>query len=124
MNAGLGCPLHKFTVRINGAGYTGTIQFRAPYGKKLLSLPYYLKQQNRKTVLWDLEPNTDPEVNASADSIVQYVLGHVQPGSIILLHPMVDKQGTSINSIQGIVEGLKRKGYSFKTVTELLEMAS
>lgn len=106
---------------IREIGYKDTIQFRPPNGKKLLFLPYYLKRSNRKTILWDLEPNTYPEVNSSADNIVKYVVDNTKPGSIILLHPMYDEKGNTINAVKGIIEGLKKKGYTFKTINDLLE---
>lgn len=105
---------------IREMGYYEPIQFRPPNGKKLVFLPYYLKQHNRKTILWDLEPDSYIEINSSSDKIVQYVIDNVKPGSIILLHPMYDSKGNTINAIKGIIEGLKSKGYEFKTINELL----
>jgi chitin deacetylase len=105
---------------IREMGYKEPIQFRPPYSKKLLFLPYYLKQHDRKTILWDLEPNSFPEINSRSDNIVKYVVDNVKPGSIILLHPMYDNKGTTIGALKGIIEGLKNKGYEFKTVNELL----
>jgi peptidoglycan-N-acetylglucosamine deacetylase len=37
---------------IEKAGFHGDIVFRPPNGKKLFVLPYYLKQHNRKTLMW------------------------------------------------------------------------
>jgi chitin deacetylase len=106
---------------IREMGYKDPIQFRPPNGKKLIFLPYYLKQHNRKTILWDLEPNSYPEINSSSDKIVKYVADNVKPGSIIILHPMYDNKGTTIDAIRGIIQELKNKGYEFKTINELLE---
>lgn len=116
--------IEKTDTLIRTAGYTGDIQFRPPNGKKLLLLPWYLHNHNRKTILWDLEPNSIPEVDASADAIVKYVVDNARPGSIILLHVMHDSTGNSIGAIQGIAEGLKAKGYEFVTVGELLRYNS
>lgn len=44
-----------------------TSTFRPPYGKKLLELPYYLDQHDRKTIMWDVEPDS-VESDASARS--------------------------------------------------------
>lgn len=107
---------------IRSAGYEGDIPFRPPYGKKLLLLPYYLHRHGRTTVMWDLEPNTIPEVNAGAENIARYVVDNARPGSIILLHVMYDAEGNSIGAIKGIAEGLKAEGYRFVTVSELINM--
>ena len=103
---------------IRNLGFEGTIQFRPPNGKKLFMLPCYLSQTGRKTILWDLEPNSDPQINAGAKSIADYVVQNARPGSIILLHPMNDQK--SIDALPLIIEGLHAKGYAFKTINELL----
>ncbi len=105
---------------IREAGYTGEILFRPPNCKKLFVLPYYLSQNNRRTVTFDIEPNSYPETNASAQSIADYVIENARPGSIILLHPMYDDY--SLDAIALIIQGLKEKGYAFKTVSELLQL--
>lgn len=105
---------------IKELGYEDPIQFRPPYGKKLVLLPYYLYRHDRKTIMWDIEPNSYPDINSSVERIVEYVVNNAKPGSIILLHPWNEKNNNSIEAIQGIIEGLRNKGYEFKTVNELL----
>lgn len=106
---------------IREAGYEQEIVFRPPNGKKLFLLPYYLKQHNRKTIMWDVEPDSFPEIGFSSEKITQYVLDNTRPGSIILLHVMYDSRKESVEAIEGIVKGLRQQGYTFKTVSELLE---
>lgn len=113
--------IEKTDSLIKEAGYHREILFRPPYGKKLFMLPYYLKQHNRKTIMWDLEPESYPEVANSSENITKYVLENTKPGSIILLHVMFDSRKESVKSIEGIVTGLRQQGYTFKTVSELLE---
>lgn len=113
--------IEKTDVLIREAGYHGKIHFRPPYGKKLFLLPYFLKQNNRKTIMWDLEPETYPEVASSSENIVKHVLDNAKPGSIILLHVMHDSREESAKAIEGIVRGLRKEGYTFKTVSELLQ---
>ena len=105
---------------IRQAGYQGEILFRPPYGKKLFALPYYLSKNGRKTITWDVEPNSFPEIDSSSEKIVAYVLEKTQPGSIIILHVMYSSRKESMKAVKGIVDGLKARGYSFKTVSELL----
>ncbi len=105
---------------IRSIGYTGDITFRPPNGKKLFILPWYLNKQNIKTVMWDIEPDT--YFSDDTDAIVKYTLDHVQPGSIILLHPfceincLADRQALPL-----IIDSLQKSGYTFVTVSDLLE---
>lgn len=106
---------------IRAAGYQGEIHFRPPFGKKLFALPYYLSKTNRKSIMWDVDPDSYPEIAADSDRIVEFVLSKTQPGSIILLHVMYANRRESLKAVKKIVEKLKEQGYSFKTVSELLK---
>lgn len=105
---------------IRAAGHQGEIYFRPPYGKKLFTLPYYLAKTGRKSVTWDVAPDSDPDIAADSDKIAEHVLSKARPGSIIILHVMYGSRGESLEAVKKIVEGLKAQGYSFKTVSELL----
>jgi peptidoglycan/xylan/chitin deacetylase (PgdA/CDA1 family) len=99
-------------------GYRGEIHFRPPFGKKLVVLPWYLYRHGRKTITWDVEPETYPEIAKRADTIVSHVLQKTRPGSIILLHPMWNAQTRA--AMPRIIDGLRARGYSFVTVDQLL----
>ena len=105
---------------IREAGYRGDIHFRPPYGKKLFILPYYLWRHGRKSITWDVEPDSYPEIAADQNKIVEHVLANTRPGSIIILHVMYPNRRESMKSVKMIVEGLRAEGYEFKTVSELL----
>lgn len=107
---------------IRRAGQSGDVHFRPPYGKKLLLLPLHLASAGRKNVFVDVEPDSHPDVAASADRIVEHVLARAKPGSIILLHAENRRRGESFRAVSGIVDGLKARGYAFVTVSELLAM--
>jgi chitin deacetylase len=109
---------------IRQAGYQGTIHFRPPFGKKLFLLPRYLAKNARKTITWDVEPESYPEIDADSNRIVQHVLANTSPGSIILLHVMYQSRGESRKSVRRIISRLKREGYSFKTVSEMLAITN
>jgi peptidoglycan-N-acetylglucosamine deacetylase len=106
---------------IRKAGYKGKIHFRPPYGKKLIGLPYYLDKHDRNTILWNIEPETYPEIASDSTKIVKHVSRNIQPGSIILLHVMYESRKESMKSVKGIIKDLKEKGYTFKTVSEMVE---
>ncbi len=107
---------------IRDAGYSGDIHFRAPFGKKFLLLPYYLSRRGKRNIMWDVEPNTFPEIDRDAGKIVDYTLQHTRPGSIILLHIMYKGREESMKAVSGIIKGLQEQGYEFKTVAELLAL--
>lgn len=105
---------------IRTAGYQGEIYFRPPFGKKLFTLPYYLAKTGRQSIMWDVEPESYPEIAADADQIADYVVAKTQPGSIIILHVMYPSRGASLNAVPPIIERLRAQGYRFATVSELL----
>ncbi len=106
---------------IREAGYEGEITFRPPYGKKLFFLPYYLNKHDRPTILWNLEPETDPDIAADSEKITDDIVTRMEPGSIVLLHVMYESRKESLDSVEDTIEALKKKGYTFVTVSELLQ---
>ena len=106
---------------IRAAGYEKTAHFRPPYGKKLFALPFYLSQTERRTITWDVEPESFAEIAKSSEAIARHVLDNTKNGSIILLHVMYDSQKKSLRAVKPIIEGLKQKGFRFVTVSELIE---
>ena len=105
---------------IRATGYEGETTFRPPNGKKLLALPRYLAEHDRRTITWDVEPDSYPEVAASSDKIVDYADEHVRPGSIILLHAMYPSREQSRLAVGPLIDRLQDRGYEFVTVSELL----
>ncbi|MDQ0415957.1 chitin deacetylase [Croceifilum oryzae] len=112
--------IEKTDQLIRDTGYQKEILFRPPNGKKLVFLPYYLSQHNRKTIMWDIEPDSYEDIGSNSDKIVQHVKENVKSGSIILLHVMYKNREESLKSIKGVVESLREQGYTFRTVSELL----
>jgi peptidoglycan/xylan/chitin deacetylase (PgdA/CDA1 family) len=113
--------IQKTDAEIRAAGFKGEIVFRPPFGKKLIGLPEYLASENRKTVMWDIEPESYPSVAVSTDAITHYTVEHTQPGSMILLHAMYAGGEKSRNALKPLIEQLKSKGYEFVTVSELIK---
>lgn len=107
---------------IRDTGYTGEITFRPPNGKKLLALPHYLAEHGRKTVMWDVEPNSYRDVDRSADATARYTAEHVTPGSIILLHGMYEGREATRQALGPLIDQVRDRGYRFVTVSELLTL--
>jgi peptidoglycan/xylan/chitin deacetylase (PgdA/CDA1 family) len=109
---------------IRVAGQRGPIRFRPPYGYKLVALPWVLARTGRTTVTWSVEPDSYADVATSSGSIVRYVLDHVRPGSIILLHAWYPSRRTSREAIGPLVDSLHVRGYEVTTVGALLDTAA
>lgn len=109
---------------IRSAGQTGAINFRPPYGVKGIGLPYYLARTGRRTIMWDLEPDSDTAIASSSEAIAAHVIERAGPGSIVLLHVMYPRRRPSLEAVPAIIEGLRSKGFEFVTVSELLDASS
>src|SRR5262245_6429482 len=59
---------------IRAAGWRGRILFRAPFGRKLIGLPWYLARHDRINITWDVDPESDPDIDHHTDRIVEFVL--------------------------------------------------
>lgn len=108
---------------LRAVGVQGRVHVRPPYGWKLLGLPWYLWRTGRTTVMWDIEPESDPEVAARPERIVRHVLDRVRPGSVILLHPWYRSRATSLAALPMLVDSLVARGYRLVTVDDLLRHA-
>ncbi len=104
---------------IKKAGWSDEITFRPPYSTKLVTLPFYLSKNNRKTITWDVEPETYVE---KSEDLIKHTLDNTKNGSIILLHVMYNSRAESMKSVRPIIRGLRKKGFEFKTVSEILAM--
>lgn len=111
--------IEKTDALIRQAGYKDEILFRPPYGKKLFTLPYYLSRNNRKSITWDVEPET---FFKKTEDIINYTTSNTKNGSIIILHVMYKSGKESMNAVRPIIKALKEKGFEFKTVSELLKI--
>ncbi|MDM5206234.1 polysaccharide deacetylase family protein [Cytobacillus kochii] len=111
--------IDKTDALIHEAGYKGEIDFRPPNGKKLVFLPYYLKQKEKETITWNIEPDT---FFTTPEEKIDYVLEEIHPGSIILLHPMYNQSGDELQVIEEILKALTEEGYRFVTVDDLQEL--
>jgi peptidoglycan/xylan/chitin deacetylase (PgdA/CDA1 family) len=107
---------------IRAAGHRGPIHVRAPYCKKIVGLPWYFAKHDRTHVTFDVEPESDPELDRDGAKLARHVIDHARPGSIILLHPWYANRGRTRAAVPAIVAGLEAKGFTFVTVDELLRM--
>lgn len=112
--------IERTDAAIRAAGYEGEIMFRPPYGKKLLTLPWYLSRHDRKTIMWDVEPESFPDVADDASALASHVIEQTRNGSIIIMHVMYRSREVSRQALPLIIDGLRQRGFEFVTVAQLL----
>ena len=93
--------------------------FRAPYlqyDKRVTNILSALKLKlvSAKVFCKDAKPNIDPQV------IIKNVLNNISPGAIVLGH----ERAHTIEALKTIIPELKKRGYKFVTVSELLTIKS
>jgi peptidoglycan/xylan/chitin deacetylase (PgdA/CDA1 family) len=71
-----------------------------------------------RTVNWDVDPRDWS--NPGSEAIYANVVGHVQPGSIVVMHDGGGPRGETLAALPRIIDTLRGRGYRFATVTELL----
>ncbi|MBI5510724.1 MAG: polysaccharide deacetylase family protein [Deltaproteobacteria bacterium] len=103
---------------LRGAGFTGDLLFRPPYAKKLLVLPYVMREMGRKTITWDVEAHDTETQDAAALS--SNVLDNVRPGSIVLFHDGGPPKPGTIEALDKVLSVLRSRGFELVTVSQLL----
>lgn len=119
--ARIGEEIERTDTAIRAAGYEGEIMFRPPYGKKLLTLPWYLSRHERKTIMWDVEPESFPDVAGDTAAFAKHVIEQTKNGSIIIMHVMYRSREISRQALPLIIDGLRQRGFEFVTVSQLLD---
>ena len=87
--------------------------FRPPFGCNRESLA---RKAGMFQVFWDVDPK-DWEVQ-NTDSVVNHVLKHIEDDDIILMH---DEYKTTVEATKILIPELKKMGYVFVTVDELMQ---
>lgn len=95
-----------------------TSLFRPPGGVLNNGVAGYARSQKYAVVMWSVDPGEN-HPSRSASMLVNNVLSNARPGKIVLLH---DIHPRTVQALQQIIDGLKKQGYRFVTVPELLAM--
>lgn len=96
--------------------------FRPPRGLLDGTVFSIASEEKYWTVLWTV--SADHHEATTPELMAQRVLKYVKPGGIILLHDgMYSSRWKDVEATHLIIEALRKKGYRFVTVPELLEIA-
>lgn len=115
--------LARTDAAIRDAGFEGDILFRAPYGSKLISLPWVLQQEDRLSIMWSLDGDGDKTLWDQPEEMAQRIVQQAENGDIILLHPMFNSRSGTRAALPMILQGLRARGFELVTVSELLGLS-
>jgi peptidoglycan/xylan/chitin deacetylase (PgdA/CDA1 family) len=92
--------------------------FRAPYGEYDHRIVRLAADAGLTTIQYDLASG-DPDVHATKEKLIEYVVENSHPGSIIVMH--INRRGWhTAEALPDIIDSLRQKGFTFVTVGELL----
>ncbi|MGF7047541.1 polysaccharide deacetylase family sporulation protein PdaB [Paenibacillus sp. DS2015] len=100
-------------------GHKATL-YRPPGGSYNESVVNICKQNELLMILWSWDQDTKDWASPGVGRIVNKVIQNVHDGDIILMHDYVHKSSQTVEALAKILPELKRRGYSFVTVSELL----
>ncbi|GIP32499.1 polysaccharide deacetylase family protein [Paenibacillus sp. J2TS4] len=98
-----------------------TALFRPPYGALSDQVVKTILAMNYKIILWDVD-SLDWS-GLTAEQVATNILSHAHPGAIILQHSAIGIGGSlqnTVNALPYTIETLRKQGYSFATLPELL----
>jgi len=90
---------------------------RPPYGSYKKSQLKNMKPYFKHLVKWNIDPR-DWDASKDKTSIKEHILDEVRPGAIILLH----ENSKTLSMLPFLILELEKKGYTFVTVSELIEL--
>ncbi|WP_319468685.1 polysaccharide deacetylase family protein [uncultured Pseudodesulfovibrio sp.] len=93
---------------------------RLPYGRNNEHTAEILASMGLPMIQWSIEGEQD-ELERTVEQLMQWDLDNVQPGAIILMHANAVPKKTH-KLVPRLVPELKKLGYEFVTVSELLKM--
>ncbi len=98
------------------------VLMRPPYGDLNESATRYTQKLGFKMILWSWDQDTRDWSHPGVNTIVKKVLNNASSGDIVLFHDNNTTMGQTASALETIIPELKRRGYSFVTVSELLKL--
>lgn len=92
--------------------------FRYPFGTCHPEAMQAVARAGLIAIQWDVVSG-DPDRAATAESLARGILGNAKPGSIIVAHAN-GRGWQTANALQIVVPEMRRRGFEFVTVSELL----
>ncbi len=117
----------RFVQQVTGKSMT---LYRSPYQADAMPttmvelLPIWRAQQLGYTMVGESIDTTDWKLHVSTDAIVKAVYQGLDDGNVILMHDAGGDRSKTVEALPKILNTLKRDGYQFVTVNQLLQKKS
>jgi peptidoglycan/xylan/chitin deacetylase (PgdA/CDA1 family) len=89
--------------------------FRPPGGSYDDDVLHEAREAGMRTVTWDVDPSDYLDSSTKKD-LAKYVLNHVRPGSIVLMHDGGGNQKATIGALPMIIKGIRKMGLKLTTI--------
>jgi peptidoglycan/xylan/chitin deacetylase (PgdA/CDA1 family) len=89
--------------------------FRPPGGSYDDDVLREVRQAGMRTVTWDVDPS-DYLATTKRKELATYVLRHVRPGSIVLMHDGGGDQSATIAALPLIIKGIRKMGLTLVSI--------
>ncbi|MEN6584329.1 MAG: polysaccharide deacetylase family protein [Armatimonadota bacterium] len=96
----------------------GTSFLRPPGAHAGKKLPAVMKQFGMQAVYWST--NCAGEEGTNRQKMQNYVVATARPGGIILMHNF---EGVTFQALPGIIDALRKRGYEFVTIADMVRIA-
>lgn len=101
-----------------------TSLFRPPAGILNNGLVGYAHEKKYAVVMWSVDTKDWSSRRTTAQGFIDLILKNVKPGGIVLLHDGGGNRAKTVQALPQLIAQLKKRGYEFATVPELLEMGN
>lgn len=102
--------------RITGRSTTRPY-FRPPYGSRNTTIRQTAANLGYRTVMWTVD-TLDWQTDSTPARILQIIKDNLKPGAIFLMHAGSVSESQALDSVITYLQG---QGYSFKTITEIIQ---
>lgn len=101
-----------------------TALFRPPAGILNNGLVATAQAKKYAVIMWSVDSRDWHYRGSTSKALVESVLKEAKPGGIVLMHDGGGDRTTTVQALPQIISQLKKQGYTFVSVPELLEMAN